>query len=353
MAVSPFFEGRPRYGVYDAFVLNDTVDWRSHFANGLFLIDHLDIVAVNNKNLLIHEEISMEQGLERRDVHWETSSGVLHEYYLKDPGSSLLPWRMEYFIKDDSDYVLMCEALSGSTFSLKTPGHLFMDPAVLRLDDQAVLPIISMERTPFQKVQLDFTGLEKFAIDLAFENSGLFELVEIMNQQLLDKFELVKHQPVRDIKLWENLSIEVLGPANFRKHLVPVYDKLAAILAGTGKQLHLHLDGKLRLIKDDIARLKLGGIDSLCSGADADVSVSEAVQAWPDSFLWINLFPGWFTEDPAGLLVNVQEIMADAWGSQYCFIISEDVPPYANVNIQAVLELLATDLPQGHQHVHG
>ena len=88
----------------------------------------------------------------------------------------------------------------------------------------------------------------------------------MMNEQLFTKFNLVKNCEYADLKLWENLTIDVLGPNIYREHLVPVYKQLNSILENHDKRLHVHHDGKMDLIKNDIAELGFAGIDSFSAG---------------------------------------------------------------------------------------
>ena len=78
-------------------------------------------------------------------------------------------------------------------------------------------------------------------------------LIEQMNAIKLREFELARGSAAEHIKLWENLSIETMGPHHYRRHLVPLYHRIFDILDGTGKRLQVHYDGKLRVIAHDVA----------------------------------------------------------------------------------------------------
>jgi hypothetical protein len=331
---------KPICACYDAFVSNKTVDWNRLYEKGLVLIDHIEIIDSHYPNVTIREEISFEGDHERKDVYWETKIGTLHEYYLRDLNSSLLPWRMEYLIKDDNDYLIMGKALEGAEFSICPPRHLFIDPSEAKISRDSVYQIVSMDRTPLQKIHIDFTSLEKFAIDFAFKKPELMDLIEMMNDQLYEKFNLVKDCEYIDLKLWENLTIDVLGPQVYKEYFVPVYSKINNILKNHNKRLHVHYDGKMDLIKHDISKLNFAGIDSFSAGPEGDVGINDAVSLWGDAFLWINPATQWFTEDTKLLHDNIRSICNTIKTDKYCFVISEDIPPYPNECINAILDTL-------------
>ena len=85
------------------------------------------------------------------------------------------------------------------------------------------------------------------------------ELLELMEELFIQHATEAVKTPARHIKLWENLSIETLGPRHYHRWLVPLYRKLLDIFDKAGKRLLVHYDGKLSLIADEIAELDIDG----------------------------------------------------------------------------------------------
>ena len=167
------------------------------------------------------------------------------------------------------------------------------------------------------------------------------ELLELMSEQLLDDMRLAAYGPAQHIKLWENLSIETMGPACFRRHLTPMYRRIFDILKPAGKRLHVHFDGKLRCIADQIAGLDFDGIDSFSQAPEGDMTVAEARACWPDNFLWVQANLGWYMQPEEQLVAQVQQAVRDAGPRRYCLMISEDVPPDCMRTALVVLRALA------------
>ena len=96
-----------------------------------------------------------------------------------------------------------------------------------------------------------------------------------MNAVKLEELACVAKSKARLVKLWENIGIYSIGPHVYRKYLVPLYEQINSILAGTGKRLMVHYDGKIRPIADDIARLRFD-IDSLTPPPEGDMEAAQA-----------------------------------------------------------------------------
>jgi hypothetical protein len=323
--------GVPVYAVYDWFVKNRRIDWPCLFAKGLGVIGHASLLRVEYPNAAIVQTISTDAGGERRDVRWTTDIGELHEWYRGE-------WRQEYLVKSPADYRVLARALEGARF---TAADEAFDASEILIGPRGVtmgqLCEATFEcRTPLQAIQIDCAGLERFSLDLASSEPALMDLVDLMNEHMLEKFRLVRGSRAVMIKLWENLSIETMGPGFYKRLLVPLYRQLSAILEGTGKEIHVHYDGRLRPIAEEIAGLAFSGIDSLTGPPEGDLSAAEARSLWPRIFLWLHPNLGWYSL-PADTLKTRLRAMARGAGGRFCMMISEEVPPSWEQTVPLVL----------------
>jgi len=320
---------RPVYAVYDWFVRNRKLDWPALFGQGLGQIMHADIVECVRPSVSITETKSRQDDKIRRDIVWTTDIGELHEWYLGE-------WRMEHLIKDDGDYRIMARALSGSSF---TPTDVYFDAAEKEVGDNGIT-LGQLDRTPLQKIQIDYAGLEKFSVDLALENPDLLELIELMNELKLQELDCALKTKATQIKLWENLSIATMGPGLYRKFLVPVYQRILERMRDSGKRLQVHYDGQLRLIAEDIQDLDFDGIDSLTQAPEGDMTIADARRLWPDKFLWMHPNLEWYSGSMEVLESKIRKMAADATPGRYCLMISEEVPSTWVVSVPVVLRTL-------------
>lgn len=324
-------ESEPVFAVYDWFVRNrPQVDWKRLFGLGLGEINHADIIRYSRPHAEIVESFTDTPAGRRRDVRWLTDRGELHEWYLGE-------WRQEYLIKSDGDYRIMARAWEDVDLALTEDAFRASEAA---MGDNGIT-IAQLDRTPFQKIQIDYAGLERFSIDLAQRLPELFALIEQMNAIKLREFELARGAAAEHIKLWENLSIETMGPHHYRRHLVPLYHRIFDILDGTGKRLQVHYDGKLRVIARDVAALPFDGLDSLTPPPEGDLTTAESRQLWPDKFLWCHPSLTWYSLPPEELAQRVREMAAAAGPARYCIMISEEIPPDWERTIPTALAALA------------
>jgi hypothetical protein len=327
---------KPVYVVYDWFVINRKIDWQSLFELGLGRINHASLVEIERPHLRIEETVSDDGKHEWKEVRWITDIGELHECYMDS-------WKHEHLIKTPNDYRIMKRALEDVSFS---PTNKFFDESEQELGELGItvgqfgqFHELGYLRTPFQVIQIDFTGLEQFSLDLAVELTELMELLEMMNEQLVEAFRCVSKTKAIHIKLWENLSIETIGPDMYRKYLVPLYNRIIKMLDGTGKNLQVHYDGKLHLIADDIGKLGFHGIDSLTTPPEGDMSIAEARRYWPEKFLWIHPSLGLDALPDDKVIDNIMQMVQEA-GYGFCLQLSEEVPPNWKRTIPLILKTL-------------
>jgi hypothetical protein len=321
----------PVYAVYDWFVKNRPIDWQCLFTQGLGVIGHASLLKAEYPNASIVETISTDAGGQRRDVQWTTDIGELHEWYRGE-------WRQEYLVKSPADYRVLARALDGARFF---PTDEAFDASEALIGPNGVtmgqLCEATFEcRTPLQAIQIDCAGLERFSLDLACGEPSLLELIELMNGHMLDKLRLARGSRAAMIKLWENLSIETMGPDTYRRFLVPLYRRMSAVLEGTGKEIHVHYDGRLRPIAGEIAGLPFAGIDSLTGPPEGDLSPAEARSFWPGIFLWLHPNLGWYALSAHELKARLGA-MARGAGRRFCMMISEEVPPSWEKTVPMVL----------------
>lgn len=327
---------QPVYVVYDWFVINRKIDWQSLFDMGLGRINHVSLVEIERPHLKIKETVRYDGEHKISEVQWITDIGELHE-------CSVDGWKREHLIKTSSDYKIMQRALEDVRF---IPTNKYYDESEQTLGESGItlgqlgqFNDLGYLRTPFQVVQIDFVGLEQFSMDIAIELPELMDLLEMMNMQLLEAFRHVTQTKAIHIKLWENLSIETMGPDLFRKYQVPLYDKITKILDDAGKKLHVHYDGKLQLIANDIQKLGFDGIDSLTPSPEGDVSIAEARQHWPGKFLWMHPSLTWDILPDNKVVESILRMARDA-DIRFCFQISEDVPPNWKRTMPLILKTL-------------
>ncbi|MFA5203192.1 MAG: hypothetical protein WC708_02210 [Lentisphaeria bacterium] len=326
----------PVYLAYDWFIQNRAIDWTGLFQQGLGRINHASLIRFHYPHLQIVESESVDNGRPRRDVRWITDLGELHEYYLDG-------WKQQHFIRTPEDYRIARRAFEDAVFTLDETAFAASEQSVgeggITLGQFGAFGQLGFTRTPFQVVQIDLAGLEQFSLDIASDTPELLDLLAQMNDQLFQLFRLARPSRAGYLKLWENLSIETMGPRLYRTHLVPVYEKIFEIL-GDDKKLIVHYDGKLSLIADAIARLPFHGLDSLTPPPEGDLTIAQARAAWPDKFFWIHPTLSWDSLSDTELAARITQTVRDAGGTRCCLELSEEVPPNWPRTVPLILDTL-------------
>jgi uroporphyrinogen-III decarboxylase len=108
---------------------------------------------------------------------------------------------------------------------------------------------------------------------------------------------------------------------------MPEYEKVSERLAASGKKLAVHMDGRLKSLKDEIAAAEFDIVEAMTPFPMGDVSVREAREWWPNKALWINFTSSVHVESPERVAAHTRELLEEA-GTKKGFVISvtEDAP---------------------------
>jgi hypothetical protein len=118
-----------------------------------------------------------------------------------------------------------------------------------------------------------------------------------------------------------------VGVERFRQYCVPCYERHMRRLAGTGKRLAVHMDGRLRSLVGAIAAAPFDIMEAFTPPPTGDVTVQEARELWPDKALWLNFTSSVHLQPDKAIAAHTRQLIQEA-GSRRGFAIgiTEDVP---------------------------
>jgi hypothetical protein len=243
-------------------------------------------------------------------------------------------WIREHFIKGPEDYRVM-------EFYLKDP--VYTDNyAVIREYDRRLgadgICLVRVAKLPIQEMLYQMMGMERFALDY-YERRDLFDsLQDVMVQRYREMYGFAAACPVTLLQLGDNISSVVVGRERYQRYLMPQYAYIHNLLAGTGKKLAVHMDGRLQSLVPLIAESQFDIVEAITPPPMGDVSLAEARQAWPDKALWINFTSSMHIEPPEAIAEHTRELLTQV-GSKRGFAISvtEDAPVEALEQSLAVI----------------
>jgi len=108
----------------------------------------------------------------------------------------------------------------------------------------------------------DLRGYENLLCDMAVEDARLWrliEMVETFNMGLVRNF--IDRVGVEWLGFAEDLGMQhgpMLSPADFRKYIMPSYQRMMRIARQAGCIIHMHSDGDIRTLLDDLIA---GGVE--------------------------------------------------------------------------------------------
>ena len=305
--------------------------WQAMYAQGLGVTWHLPSVREIHADVEYLVETSDVQGkkFDRRILR--TPVGEIFETFLDD-------WQQKFYLETAEDYAVMTWIVE----------HTQLEPAydefVRRSEEigPSGVPLVALGRTPNQSILVDLVGLEHYAyhlVDLSSEMEALF-------QALLAKFrckvELAAGGPGRFVSVLENFTADTLGPARYRKVLLPVYTECFPMLQTSGKIVGVHYDGQLSAVKKLIAEAPVDLIESLTPPPEGDMTLADCRAAWPEKLFWSNINVECYDLPAEKLKQAVLERVAEAApdGRRLAFEVSEQYPENWKQSIPVVLEAL-------------
>ena len=250
-------------------------------------------------------------------------------------------WILEHFIKRPEDYQVMEFFVRDAVYHDNLEN---IREAQRRIGGDGLV-YVRLAKVPIQEMLYYMLGMEQFAIDY-YEKRDLFDsLHAAMLEQYERLYALAAEAPVEVILMGDNISSEVVGGERFRDYCAPVYSRIKEVLAGTGKLLAVHMDGKLKMLAKAVADTPVDVIEALTPPPMGDLSVAEARAAWPGKALWLNFTSSFHIASPEVIEAHTRQLLEEA-GSKRGFAIgvTEDAPFEA---LERSLAVIARVLREG------
>jgi hypothetical protein len=271
----------------------------------------------------VHTEELQQNGIRGTRTIVETRLGALTEerYYEPNFGAASIK---KHFVKDLEDYDRLLAYLEDGVVVED------LDPfyrACEELGDQG-LPLVAVERTPYQQLWVQWVSIEDLALHLVDCPERVEACIGALARQERRIFEIGARAPVDFIDFPDNITAPVIGAANFRQYCLPLYEDLAGMLGC--RPVFVHMDGDLEPLWQAIGASAVRGIDSLSPPPDNDTSAGAAVSMWPEMRVWVNFPSSVHLQSPREIYDRAGEILTQAGRTGRLQIqISENVPPDA------------------------
>ncbi|MFH0871918.1 MAG: uroporphyrinogen decarboxylase family protein [bacterium] len=259
--------------------------------------------------------------LTRRTIH--TPVGEVWQTLEPDEAYETSNWIKEHFIKGPEDYRVMEFYFEDAIYR---DNYAAIREAQRRMGNDGIV-IVRVAKGAIQEMLYQMMGMERFAFDY-HERRDLFDsLYSAMVRRYGELYDLAAGSPAEILQLADNITSDVVGRERFRNYLMPEYRRLKQRLVGSGKKLAVHMDGRLKSLKQEIAAAEFDILEAMTPSPMGDVSVREAREAWPDKALWINFTSSVHIEPPAAIEAHTRQLLQEAGGKRgFAISVTEDAP---------------------------
>jgi hypothetical protein len=255
---------------------------------------------------------------------YNTPVGSVTQRTRKDP-SYASDWIEKFYISSLEDYKIVQYLVENTIFRSNSDGFHARQQDLA--GDGVVLARV--DRSPFQKILIELAGPERFLVDLRTEPEPVLELLGALDCRMDEVFAKVCESETEVIWQPDNITSDMTPPAMFEKFCLPYYKKHSARLHECNKVFLVHMDGRLRAIKEMIARCPIDGIESFSlPQIGGNLTIAQAKAAWPGKLVLPNFPSALATQDDREITSFLDELLL-SFGASTPFMlqVSEDIPP--------------------------
>jgi len=270
------------------------------------------------------------------ETTWETPVGTLTKRSRAEEGYGS-QYTQEFPVKRPADYAVLEHMIRHATHR---PAPEVFTEADRAMGDRGIV-YAWMDRTPFQRLWIEWTGIERGSLDLYDCPAAVEAVLAAMFDQAVEVARLLAESPAEFIWLPDNLTGVVAGPPTFRRYLAPYYEQVCAILHAAGKVPLSHMDGLLQCLVDEVGRTDLRVIEAFTPPPDGDLPLAEAFRAWPGKAIWINFPSSVHLAPPERIKQVTRQLVAEAEGRGLVISVTENIPAHVGGgSLRAIAEAL-------------
>jgi len=239
---------------------------------------------IKNVEISVKEDWEGNEKVITRTYH--TPLGSVSEKVKTDPAYHTSTWRKEFLIKSPSDYRIVKFIVENTIYYENY--HSFLEARDNLGDDGVILT--GMDRTPWQKMLIELVGVQRLFLDL-YDNRYLVEdLLSSLEEKSDEAYKIAASSPAEVIWAPDNITGDVTEPKLFERYCLPFYMKQGRLLHQQNKAYIVHMDGKLKCLKNLIKKADINAVESFTfPEGGGDLPFEEAKTVWKDKSIIANL----------------------------------------------------------------
>jgi hypothetical protein len=266
---------------------------------------------------------------------YKTPIGSISEDERREPGvglwysnrswKSITPWVTSRLIKTPDDYRVMKYVVEHTEY---VADYFPIEQAMDWLGEEGVV-VDSLPHSPMQMLMIDWVGSEEGRIffHLADYPDVVEDLYQAISKSREPLYEIAARSPAPVSLCGDNIDGVLANPRLFQRYFMPEYEKQARVLHQRGKLMAVHMDGRLRVLKDLIGKTPIDIVEAVHPPPMGDLPLAEALSLWPDKVIWSN-FPSSIHLSSVETIENTtRQLIHDAApGNRFIIGITEDIP---------------------------
>ncbi len=230
---------------------------------------------------------------------YSTPVGSVYEDEYREPGvgqwhanrswKGSQPWITERFIKTPDDYKVMKYIVEHTEY---VADYFPIEQAMDWLGEEGVV-LDGLPHSPMQMLMIHWVGSEggRFFYHLADYPELVEDLSQAISRSREPLYEIAAKSPAPIALCGDNIDGVLVNPKLFQKYFMPEYEKQAKALHKRGKLMAVHMDGRLKVLKELILRTPIDIIEALHPPPMGDLPIREALSLWREKAVWLG-FPG-------------------------------------------------------------
>jgi hypothetical protein len=264
---------------------------------------------------------------------FSTPVGTVYQDEMRAPGTGMWhgmrswndvqPWQTERLIKEPEDYPVVKYIVEHTEY---IADYYPIEQAKDWLGDEGVV-IDRHPHQPMQTLMIDWIGSEggRFFIHHAKYLDLVEDLCQAIAKSREPMYEIAAKSPVDIIWCGDNIDGVLVNPKLFEKYFMPEYKKMAKIFHEHNKPLAIHMDGRVRVLKDLISNTPIDIIEALPPPPMGDLPIGEALSLWQDKVIWVG-FPGSiYTLGPEAVKLHMLNLLREIGpGNRLCIEMSAE-----------------------------
>lgn len=123
---------------------------------------------------------------------------------------------------------------------------------------------VGTETRPFERLQF-LRGTEKLFLDLAYGDSRVFKLLEMLHDFFMQEMHMWAETDVDGVSFmddWGSQTSLLISPDMWRQIFKPLYKDYCDVLKSKGKFVFFHSDGNIRSIYPDLIEIGIDAVNS-------------------------------------------------------------------------------------------